>query len=104
MIKFAFWDTQRTAYRFFDTIDEVKLAIAEVAYAQHLAHTLGSPYSIVTYNEDGSETWQGTDGTEIANPQDIIQAIANSIPIPPAGIVIPQEPPQDNSLPPDPDA
>jgi hypothetical protein len=58
-------------YSTVNSIEECIEKVGELAYNLYLEHVHNNPYSIVTVNEDGSETWRSADGTETDNYDEI---------------------------------
>jgi hypothetical protein len=58
-------------YSTVDTKEACIEKVGELACNFYLSHTHNNPYSIVTINEDGSETWRAANGTETNNYDDI---------------------------------
>jgi hypothetical protein len=50
------------AYLTYPTCEECIRGLTEVAYRFYLSHVHGTPYSIVTENDDGTETWYAVGG------------------------------------------
>lgn len=51
-----------------NTREECIQKLARNAYEFYLAHTHDNPYSIVTINDDGSETWETAKGEKLMLP------------------------------------
>lgn len=50
------------------TREECLQKLGRVAYDFFLSHTHGNPYSVVTINDDGSETWETAKGEKLMAP------------------------------------
>jgi hypothetical protein len=50
------------------TREECIQKLARNAYEFYLTHTHGNPYSVVTINDDGSETWETAKGEKLMLP------------------------------------
>ena len=53
-----------------DTKEKAVKLVAEAAFSFYLKHTHGAPYSMVTFNDDGTETWRSARGEETINPEE----------------------------------
>lgn len=61
------------------TKDELLVQLSKLAYKFYMSHTHNNPYTMVTINEDGSETWRNAQGEEILSPAQIEEMIQNQI-------------------------
>jgi hypothetical protein len=52
------------------SIEECFDQIIRVAYAFYVSHTHNIPFSIVTVNPDGSQTWKSPDGKDMPSPEE----------------------------------
>jgi hypothetical protein len=80
MIKYAILNPLNATYEYYDSLEVAKETLANLAinlYIHHHCH--GNPLSIVTVNDDGSETWQSFAGNIILSPKQIEDAMKNSI-------------------------
>ena len=60
----------------FQTAQELSSFLAKTALDLLLSHTHNAPYSVVTVNADGSETWTAPDGSLQLSPAEMEAATA----------------------------
>lgn len=75
-VKFAILDPTTGFYEFAQTAEERNLLLAKRVWATYIAQVHDVPYSVVTVNEDGSETWTAPNGAQIPSPEQIAAEIA----------------------------
>jgi hypothetical protein len=71
MKKYAVVNPLTGTYTYTNTIEERDSLLAAIAWEYYTTQTYNQPYSIVTINEDGSETWTTPDGTPKLSPQEL---------------------------------
>jgi hypothetical protein len=60
------------SYQFADTLDEVPMKMAEVAFAFYMSQTAETPLSIVQTHDSGAETWFAATGERIPPVEDVV--------------------------------
>lgn len=58
--EYALLDPRTGTYTRYNNLTELRAALTDLALELLLAHTHNSPYSIVTINPDGTETWRSS--------------------------------------------
>lgn len=82
MKKYAVKNPYASDYKFFDTREEAVTIACEYAYQLINVHTHGFPYTMVIFNDDGSQTWYNPSGDELTFPEEYKEYIRNLIPQP----------------------
>jgi hypothetical protein len=80
MKKYAILNPLNATYEYYDSLDTAKETLAKFAidlYIHHHCH--GNPISVVTINNDNSETWQSFTGDIILSPKQLEDILKNSI-------------------------
>lgn len=67
------------SYSSHEGLDECFEQIIKVAYAFYVSHTHNIPFSIVTVNSDGSETWRSPDGKDMPSPEESLNMMRNAL-------------------------
>ena len=75
--KFAVLNPIDGSYTQVTTEQERDVLLAQNAWNFFLSHTHNRPFSIVTINEDGSETWSSPTGEPILSPAQFEELIGN---------------------------
>jgi len=75
--KFAVFNPIDGSYQYAITEQERNALVAQVAWAFFLSQVHNCPYSVVTVNPDGSESWSSSSGEPMMSPEELLQAISS---------------------------
>jgi hypothetical protein len=67
MKKYAVCDPYTGEYSYYDSTVAMNVKIAEIILAESLRLRHDALWSVVEFNDDGSETWRNPQGEEIPN-------------------------------------
>lgn len=79
MKKYAIIDVTTGDYTYYDESQDLISTLAKNILDAHLALTHNQLWSIVNFNDDGSQTWRNAVGDEVPDPLVVKSALAAEI-------------------------